>query len=1230
MTETMTPREHPIARLSRQRILLLDGAMGTMIQAHGLEEDDFRGEGFQDHPVPLAGCLDLLSLTRPGVIESIHRQYLEAGADVLSTNTFNSTAVSLADYRLEERVYDINLAAARLARGVADEHTRARPGKPRFVAGSMGPTNRTSSLSPDVNNPGFRAVTWDDLVAAYGEQARGLIDGGVDVLLIETVFDTLNCKAALFAVERLLRERGLSTPIMVSGTITDQSGRTLSGQTTEAFWISISHAPLLAVGLNCALGAAQMRPYLQDLSRVASCLISCHPNAGLPNAFGQYDETPEHTAGVLSGFAREGLLNLVGGCCGTTPAHIRAIGEALAGCAPREAPPRRRLSAWSGLDALVRTEETNFINVGERTNVSGSARFRKLVLEESYDEAVSIARQQVESGAQVVDVNMDEGLLDSAAAMRRFLNLIASEPDIARVPVMIDSSDWSVIEAGLKCCQGKSIVNSISLKEGEETFRRHAGLARAYGASVVVMAFDERGQADTFERRVEICRRAYHILVDEVGFPPEDIIFDPNILTVATGMSEHNRYALDYFEATREIKRTCPGCLVSGGVSNISFSFRGNDAVREAMHTAFLYHAVRAGMDMGIVNAGQLGVYDEIPADLRELIEDVLLDRRPDATDRLVAFAERVKGKARKEVEDESWRRLSVEERLKHSLVKGDARHIEADVEEARRKLGTPLSVIEGPLMDGMSVVGDLFGSGQMFLPQVVKSARVMKKAVAYLTPFMEEEKAAGGGVRRAAGKVLVATVKGDVHDIGKNIVGVVLACNNYDIVDLGVMVPAHKILDTALEIGADIIGLSGLITPSLGEMVHVAREMERRGLAIPLLIGGATTSRAHTAVKIEPEYSAPTVHVVDASRAVGAVGSLLSEGQRAGFVERTRAEYARVRRERERKEAPDLYTIEEARALAFRATAEEADVVRPSLLGVRVFDNYSLAELRTRIDWTPFFAAWELSGSYPKILDDPRRGAEARKLFADANALLDRLVQSGELKARGVVGIFPANSVGDDIEVYEDESRARVRCVFRTLRQQKKVQNRELRYALADYLLPRDSGVVDYIGGFAVTAGIGADELVRSFEAAHDDYSAILVKAVADRLAESFAERLHERVRRELWAYSPDEDLTNEELIRSSYRGIRPAPGYPACPDHTEKPVLWKLLDVERSTGIRLTETFAMVPAASVSGYYFAHPEARYFGLGVIGRDQVSDYAARKGMRLDEAEAWLAPNLGY
>ena len=1225
----MSSVETKLRALLNERILIIDGAMGTMIQRHSLEEDDFRGDLFGEHPDPLQGNNDLLSLTQPEIIEEIHRQYLDAGADLLTTNTFNATSISMADYGLEDQVFALNRASAALARRAADEATQRDPTRPRFVVGTLGPTNKTASMSPDVNDPGFRAITWNELVAAYSEQTRGLLAGGADLLLIETVFDTLNCKAALFAVRRVLREEKRDLPIMVSGTIVDMSGRTLSGQTTEAFWTSISHVPLLSVGLNCALGAKEMRPYVQELSNVSDAFISCHPNAGLPNDLGGYDESPEFTASVLTDFAREGLINMVGGCCGTTPDHIGAIAEAMREFSPRVPPTIERRSRFSGLEPFVKTDDIPFVNVGERTNIAGSAKFARLIREGDYEEAVSVARQQVENGAQIIDVNMDEGLIDSVEAMRTFLSLVAAEPDIARVPVMIDSSDFDVIEAGLQCCQGKSIVNSISLKEGEETFRRQAELIREYGAGVVVMAFDEQGQAESFERKVEICTRSYRILTEEVGFPPEDIIFDPNILTVGTGMEEHRRFAIDYIEATREIKKTLPYCLVSGGVSNVSFSFRGNNVVREAIHSAFLFHAIRAGLDMGIVNAGQLGIYDDVPAELLEAVEDLLFDRRPDATERLVDLAESYRGTKKQAVDDAAWRDGTVEERITHALVNGIVKFIEEDTEEARAKLGRPLLVIEGPLMDGMNVVGDLFGSGQMFLPQVVKSARVMKQAVAYLLPYLEAEKRAAQDTS-APSKVLLATVKGDVHDIGKNIVGVVLACNNYDVVDLGVMVPCQKIIEAARAEGVQIIGLSGLITPSLHEMVHVASELDREGIDVPLLIGGATTSKKHTAVKIAPAYSGSTTYVLDASRAVGVVSSLLSEDLSEKFREKVRDEYEKIRENYGKKDGPDLLPLEEARSRSFCAEPEGGGIVRPKQLGVHVLENYSISELRERIDWSPFFTAWEMSGNYPKILDDPKRGPEARRLLNDAHAMLDRIEKEGLLRAHGVYGLFPANRVGDDIEVYPDDSRSEVLATFRTLRQQRNAAKDRFRLAMADFLVPKECDVIDYIGCFAVSAGFGCDELVREFEAEHDDYSAILTKVLADRLAEAFAERLHERVRREFWGYAADEELSNEELIRCRYRGIRPAPGYPACPDHTEKPVLWDLLRVEANTGMSLTESFAMVPAASVSGFYLAHPEASYFGLGPIGRDQVDDYAARKGMSREDTERWLAPHLSY
>ena len=1214
-----------------QRILVLDGAMATQIQRHGLTEEDFRGTRFAGHTRPLKGDNDLLSLTRPDLIREIHRAYLEAGADVIETNTFNGTWISQSDYGLESVVRELNASAARLARGAADEFTARTPEKPRFVAGVLGPTNRTASLSPDVNDPGFRNVTFDELVTAYAEQADGLLDGGADLLLVETVFDTLNCKAALFAIGEVLRRRELEVPLMVSGTITDKSGRTLSGQTTEAFWNSVSHADLFSVGLNCALGATELRPYIDELSRVAGVFVSCHPNAGLPNAFGAYEDTPEHMASVLREFAERGFLNVVGGCCGTTPEHIRAIARAVAGLPPRAIPPLEPYTRLSGLEPLTIRPETGFVNVGERTNVTGSAKFARLIREGGYEAALEIARDQVANGAQLLDVNMDEGMLDSKAAMVRFLSLIASEPDIARVPMVIDSSKWEVIEAGLKCIQGKGVVNSISLKEGVEAFIEQARRIRQYGAAVVVMAFDQRGQADSHERKVEILSEAYRILTEEVGFPPQDVILDPNIFAVATGIEEHATYALDYLTACRTLKERFPTSLVSGGVSNVSFAFRGNNAVREAIHAVFLYHALRAGMDMGIVNAGQLPVYDDIPEELRIRIEDVVLNRRADATERLMELARGVDGKAAARKHDLAWRDQPVDTRLAHALVEGIADFIEADVEEARQQAERPIHVIEGPLMDGMNVVGDLFGSGRMFLPQVVKSARVMKKAVAYLIPFIEREQTAGGAAPRAKGKIVMATVKGDVHDIGKNIVAVVLRCNNYEVVDLGVMVPAARILETARAEHADAIGLSGLITPSLDEMVHVAREMEREGLELPLLIGGATTSKAHTAVKIEPAYHGPTVHVSDASRSVGVVGHLLSEDRRGAFTRETRAEYARVREAYGGRRAnARMQPLAEARRRKLALDWTRSASTRPPRLGVGAFNDYPLAELARYIDWSPFFRAWELHGVYPRILDDPVVGPAARPLFEDAQRLLQRIVNERRFGARAAFGLFPANAVGDDIEVYADERRDRAVAVLHHLRQQAEKPPDRPNLCLADFVAPSESGVPDYLGAFVVTAGPEVERFAQEFERAHDDYHAIMTKALGDRLVEAFAERLHQRVRTEWWGHSANEALTNEDLIREKYSGIRPAPGYPACPDHTEKHALFQLLDAKQRTGVVLTESCAMLPASSVAGWYIGHPEAFYFGVGRIDRDQVEDYARRKGMPVSEVERWLAPNLAY
>jgi 5-methyltetrahydrofolate--homocysteine methyltransferase len=1215
--------------LLEERILILDGAMGTMLQGYRLGEADFRGEELRDHPKDLKGNNDLLTLTRPDLVGAVHRAYLDAGADILETNTFTATSIAQADYGLEAHVRRINLEAARIARRAADEATERDPSRPRFVAGILGPTNRSATISPDVNNPAFRNVDFVELVASYREAAEALLDGGSHLIMVETIFDTLNAKAALFAIDEISEARGQRIPILISGTITDASGRTLSGQTTEAFYNSLRHAKPLAFGLNCALGAAELRPYVEELARISETRVSAHPNAGLPNAFGEYEQTPALMAGLMGEFAERGFLNIAGGCCGTTPDHIRAIAAATKGHRPRRTPARPRRTRLSGLEPVEIGPDSLFVNIGERTNVTGSAKFRNLIKANDYEQALTVARQQVESGAQLIDVNMDEGMLDSEQAMVTFLNLIASEPDIAKVPIVVDSSRWSVIEAGLRRIQGKGIVNSISLKEGEGPFLEQAKKVRRYGAAVIVMAFDEKGQADTTERKLEICRRSYRLLVERAGFDPEDIIFDPNIFAVATGIEEHAGYGLAFIEATKAIKETLPGALVSGGVSNISFSFRGNDPVREAMHSAFLFHATRAGMDMGIVNAGQLAVYEDIDEDLLERVEDVLLNRRPDATERLLAVADSVKGQVKKEEEGLAWREKPVRERLTYALVKGIADFVEADVEEARALFDRPIQVIEGPLMSGMNIVGDLFGAGKMFLPQVVKSARVMKKAVAYLVPFIEKERERSGE-DSSKGKIVMATVKGDVHDIGKNIVGVVLRCNNYDVVDLGVMVPAQKILQIAREERADIIGLSGLITPSLEEMTLVAKEMERTGFDIPLLIGGATTSKVHTAIKIEPSYEAgPTVYVNDASRAVGVVSSLLSGELKERFVRDTKAEYDALRAQHRGSESKvGRLSIEDARRNAFRVDFGARAPVAPRRFGITLFDEYPLAELVPRIDWSPFFATWELAGAYPAILSDPVLGSQATELFEDAGRVLEQIIRDGSIRARGVVGLFPASSVGDDIEIY-DEGRTQVRSVLHTLRQQSSKGGGRRNFALADFIAPKGSGIDDAIGAFAVTAGIGVDLLVREFEKQHDEYSAIMTKALADRLAEAFAERLHERVRKELWGYAAEENLDNTGLIREAYTGIRPAPGYPACPDHTEKGALFDLLGAER-IGMSLTESFAMMPAASVSGYYFAHPEARYFGVGKIQRDQVADYAKRKGVDVRFMERWLAPNLAY
>ena len=1243
-----------LGELLGARILVLDGAMGTMIQERRLDDAAYRGERFASYDGDLAGDNDLLSLSNPDVVRAIHRAYLDAGADIICTNTFNGTRISQADYGLEDLCYEMNLAAAALARAAADEASTVD--RPRFVAGSLGPTSKTASISPDVNDPGARNVSFDELVAAYLEEARGLVDGGVDILLIETIFDTLNAKAAIFAVETLFEEHGRRWPVIVSGTITDASGRTLSGQVTEAFWNSIRHVRPLAVGLNCALGAEDLRPYVAELSRVADCFVSAHPNAGLPNAFGEYDETPDHMAEVLGEFATSGLLNIVGGCCGTTAEHIAAIADAAKGVTPRPVPTIDGAMRLSGLEPVTITEDSLFVNVGERTNITGSARFRKLIKDGDYDTALSVAAQQVEAGAQVIDVNMDEGMIDGVAAMDRFLKLIASEPDISRVPVMVDSSKWEVIEAGLKCVQGKAIVNSISMKEGEEAFIEHARLCRRYGAAAVVMAFDEDGQADSLQRRTAVCERAYRILTEQVGFPPEDIIFDPNVFAIATGIEEHATYGHDFIEATRWIKQNLPGALVSGGISNVSFSFRGNNPVREAIHAVFLYHAIEAGLDMGIVNAGALTIYDEVDPELRERIEDVVLNRRADAGERLLEIAERF-NLAAGDVEEaaEEWRELPLRERITHSLVKGIDTYVAGDTEDLRLEIaaagGHPIEVIEGPLMDGMNVVGDLFGAGKMFLPQVVKSARVMKKAVAHLIPFIEEEKAKDPALARQKdtnGTIVTATVKGDVHDIGKNIVGVVLQCNNYEVIDLGVMVPAQKILDTAREVEADAIGLSGLITPSLDEMVNVAGEMQRQGFTLPLLIGGATTSRAHTAVKVDPRYDGPVVWVKDASRSVPVTAALLHETHRERLMADVRADYDSLRARHAAKNDRPLATLADARAA--RTPIEWAGYrpPRPHLLlqqdhdvspitgrrgatqHVRVVRNADLDDIRRYIDWQPFFNAWEMKGSFPDILEDADSGDTARKLYDDAQAMLARLIEEKWLTANGVVGLFPANSVGDDIEVYLDEQRGAAHAVLHQLRQQGAHRPGVPNRCLADFVAPKETGLKDYVGLFAVTAGIGGQDKIEEFKKGLDDYSGILLESLADRLAEAFAERMHERVRRELWGYAPDEHLDNRQLIKEQYHGIRPAPGYPASPDHTEKKTIWELLDVTTNTGMELTDSMAMWPGASVSGIYFSHPEAQYFVVGRLGPDQVADYAERKGWTLAEAERWLSPNLGY
>ncbi|MBI2380191.1 MAG: methionine synthase [Gammaproteobacteria bacterium] len=1220
-----------VARLKAKlasRLLFLDGGMGTMIQGYGLSEADYRGARFADWPRDLKGNNDLLSLTQAGIIGTIHRAYLQAGADLIETNTFNSSDVSLADYGMEELVYELNHAGARLARAVCAQF-EAETGQERYVVGILGPTSRTCSLSPDVNDPGFRNIDFDALVATYRIAAEALLDGGADLLMVETIFDTLNAKAALYAIDCVRERRGEDIAVMISGTITDASGRTLSGQTVEAFWNSVRHAQPLSVGLNCALGAKEMRPYVEELARIADCAVSAHPNAGLPNAFGQYDETPEQTAAILREFAESGFLNIAGGCCGTTPGHIAAIHRELHELTHREIPVIEPQCRLAGLEACNIGPKSLFVNVGERTNVTGSARFRKLIEAGDYASALEVAKHQVDNGAQVVDINMDEGMLDSEAAMVRFLKLLAAEPDIARVPIMLDSSKWTVLEAGLKCVQGKAVVNSISLKEGEEKFLEQARLVRRYGAAVVVMAFDETGQADTIARKIAICERSYRLLLG-IGFPAEDIIFDPNIFAVATGIAEHNNYAVDFIEATREIRRRCAHVQVSGGVSNVSFSFRGNDAVREAIHSVFLYHAIHAGLSMGIVNAGQLAIYADIPTELREAVEDVVLNRREDATERLLDIAGQYKAGGEKKADgrDRAWRDWPVNKRLEYALVKGLDEFVEADTEEARAAASRPLDVIEGPLMEGMNVVGDLFGEGKMFLPQVVKSARVMKRAVAYLIPFIEAEK---NGARQSNGKIVMATVKGDVHDIGKNIVGVVLQCNNYEVIDLGVMVSCEKILETARAENADLIGLSGLITPSLDEMVHVGREMQRQGFTLPLLIGGATTSPAHTAVKIDPAYEGPVVYVKDASRAVGVAQSLLSATQKAEFLAKVNAEHERKRDiHANRRPREALLSLEEARARRFAPDWTGYVPPVPQKLGVTAFENYPLAELVPYIDWTPFFATWDLHGSFPRILDDEVVGTQARELYANAQAMLTTLVEENWLTARAVFGLFPAASRDESIEIYADEGRGAVAMRLEHLRQQKPKPDGKPQYALSDFVAPASSGRADYIGAFAVAAGFGIEPHLARFEAAHDDYSAILLQALADRLAEALAERLHERVRKEHWGYAAEERLDNAALIAEGYKGIRPAPGYPACPEHTEKGRIWELLGVENAIGMRLTESYAMYPAAAVSGWYFSHPEARYFGLGPVDRDQVEDYARRKGWRRAEAERWLAPVLGY
>lgn len=1220
-----------LTEILRSKIMILDGSMGALIQSYKLEEDDYRGERFKNFSNDLKGNNDILCLTKPEFVKEIHKLYFEAGADIVETNTFNATSISQADYNTQEFVYEINFEAAKLAKEVAVEFTAKEPNKPRFVCGSIGPTNRTTSISPDVNDPGYRAVTFDDMKISYKEQVRGLVNGGADILMIETIFDTLNAKACAFAIREFCEEQNIRVPVMVSGTITDASGRTLTGQTVDAFYTSLSHIKdLISVGLNCALGAEQIRAYIKELAGISETFISVHPNAGLPNEFGGYDQTPESMSKILEGFATEGLINIVGGCCGTRPEHIKAIAEAVERIRPREIKPQPQYLRLSGLETEVLRPDSNFMNVGERTNVAGSRKFARLIKEESYEEALSIARNQVEGGAQVIDINMDDAMLDSEKSMVKFLNLIASEPEIAKLPIMLDSSKWSVLEAGLKCLQGKGIVNSISLKEGEEQFITQAGLVQKYGAAVIVMAFDEKGQADSYERKIEICERAYKILTEQVGFKPQDIIFDPNIFAVATGIEEHNNYAVDFIKATEWIKKNLPYAKISGGLSNVSFSFRGNNVVREAMHAVFLYHAVKAGMDMGIVNAGQIEVYDEIDKELLEKVEDVILNKDPEATERLIELAENVKQVDKKEEKVSEWRNDPVEKRLSHSLVKGIVDFVEEDVEEARLKLADPVKVIEGPLMNGMNTVGDLFGEGKMFLPQVVKSARVMKKAVSYLIPFIEAEKE--GGKAQSAGKILLATVKGDVHDIGKNIVSVVLSCNNFEVIDLGVMVPCDKIIDEAIKNEVDVIGLSGLITPSLDEMVTVAKEMERRGLKIPLLIGGATTSKRHTAIKIAPNYGGITLHVLDASKSVNAVTSSLRTIHGDGFTKKVQREYEKIRSEFASRQGKTEYlSLEESRKNKFEVDWSICKTVEPKQPGVTVFDNFDLKEIAEYIDWTFFFHAWDLKGVFPRIFDNPEFGKEAQKLYDDAQVLLNKIIDEKLLTAKAVVGIFPANSTAnDDIEIYECEKRDKVRKILHTLRQQRKHTTGVANYALSDFVAPAGSDKKDYIGAFACTAGINTDEIVKRFENDNDDYNAIMIKALADRLAEAFTELVHQKIRKEIWGYSENEIFSVNELLKERYVGIRPAAGYPAQPDHTEKETIFELLDVEKHTGISLTESYAMYPAASVSGLYFANPLSRYFSVGKISKDQIEDYAQRKNISVEEAEKWLAPILNY